>query len=57
MEKQDKKLERTIILNLYKGTSLVVQWLRLQDPDAGGQGFNPWSRNEIPHALRPSEAK
>ena len=57
MEKQDEKLERTIILNLYKGTSLVVQWLRLQAPDAGGQGFNPWSRNEIPHALRPSEAK
>ena len=45
MEKQDEKLERIIILDLYKGTSPVVQWLRLQAPNAGGQGFNPWSRN------------
>ena len=45
MEKQDEKLERTITLDLYKGASLVVQWLRLQAPNAGGQAFNPKSRN------------
>ena len=27
------------------GTSLVVQWLRLHIPNAGGPGFNPWSGN------------
>ena len=31
------------------GTSLVVQWLRLCTPNAGGPGFDPWSGNEIPH--------
>ena len=25
------------------GTSLVVQWLRLHAPNAGGLGFDPWS--------------
>ena len=28
-------------------TSLVIQCLRLHPPNAG---FNPWSRNETPHA-------
>ena len=28
-----------------EGTSLVVQWLRLCDPNAGGPGFNLWSGN------------
>ena len=41
MEKQDEKLERTITLDLYKGASLVVQWLRLQAPNAGGPGSIP----------------
>ena len=27
-------------------TSLVVQWVRLCAPNAGGQGFNPW-REEL----------
>ena len=27
------------------GISLVVQWLRLHLPSAGGPGFNPWSGN------------
>ena len=27
------------------GTSLVVQWLRLHAPNAGGPGFDPWSGN------------
>ena len=27
------------------GTSLVVQWLRLQAPNAGDPGLNPWSGN------------
>ena len=26
-------------------TSLMVQWLRLCVPSAGGLGFNPWSGN------------
>ena len=26
-------------------TSLVAHWLRLQALNAGGPGFNPWSRN------------
>ena len=30
------------------GTSLVVQWLRLQLPMQGA-GFNPWGGNYIPH--------
>ena len=31
-------------------TSLVVQWLSICSPNAGGPGFNPWSGNRIPHA-------
>jgi len=27
------------------GTCLVVQWLRLYSPSAGGPGFHPWSGN------------
>lgn len=27
------------------GISLVVQWLTLQAPNAGGPGFDPWSGN------------
>ena len=30
------------------GISLVVQWLRLHAPNAGGPMFNPW--NYISHA-------
>ena len=29
------------IKNQYTGTSLVVQWLRLHTPDAGGPGWSP----------------
>ena len=32
------------------GTSLVVQWLRLHTPNAGGPGFEPWLENWIPLA-------
>ena len=38
------------------GTSLVVQWLRLCTPNAGGPGFDPWSGNEIPHATSKSSS-
>ena len=31
-----------------EGTSLVVQWLRLCAPNAGGRGFKPWSGNQDP---------
>ena len=30
------------------GTSLVIQWLRLRDPNARGPGFDPWSGNLDP---------
>ena len=33
-----------------RGTSLLVQWLRLWAPNRSGPGFNPWSGNWIPHA-------
>ena len=32
------------------GTSLVVQWLRLCAPNAGGTGSIPGQGTEIPHA-------
>ena len=31
-----------------QGTSLVVQWLRLWAPNAGGHGFHPWMGTKIP---------
>ena len=33
----------TSILKSREGTSLVVQWLRLHAPNAGGLVFDPWS--------------
>ena len=40
------------------GTSLVVQWLRLWTPNAGGAGSIPWQgvRSHMPQ-LRPGTAK
>ena len=40
------------------GTSLVVQWLRLQAPSEGGKGSVPGqgTRSHVPQ-LRPSAAK
>ena len=32
-------------LKMSSGTSLVVQWLRLCIPNAGGLGFDPWAGN------------
>ena len=37
--------EQKSIKILKGGTSLVVQWLRLRAPKAGGPGFHPWSGN------------
>ncbi|TEA31943.1 hypothetical protein DBR06_SOUSAS8310198, partial [Sousa chinensis] len=34
--------------------SLVVQWVRLHAPNAGGPGFDPWSGNWISHATTES---
>ena len=39
-----------MIGNTVQGTSLMVQWLKLHAPNAGGRGFDPWSGNWIPHA-------
>ena len=36
------------------GTSLVVQWVGLRTPKAGGLVFDPWSGNWIPHAATKS---
>ena len=35
------------IKNVFPGTSLVIQWLRLHAPKAGSWGFDPWSGNLI----------
>ena len=31
--------------HMYAGTSLVLQWLRLQAPNAGSPRFDPWLGN------------
>ena len=36
--------------NLYGETALVVQWLRLHAPKAGGLGSIPGRETRIPHA-------
>ena len=43
----------------WRGTSLVVQWLRLCAPNAGGTGSIPGQGTKIPHATRhsPKEKK
>jgi len=38
-----------VIKNYYLGTSLVVQWLRLHLPEAGGAGLIPGWGIKIPH--------
>ena len=38
---------KLVVLKEYHGTSLVVQWLRIQ---CRGHWFNPWSRR-ITHAM------
>ena len=44
------------LFNLYAGSSLIVQWLRLHAPSAGGPGSIPCqgTRTQMPQ-LRPSE--
>ena len=37
------------IKNKVDGTSLVVQWLRLHAPNAGGLGLIPGRGTKIPH--------
>ena len=37
----------------FVGTSLVVQWLRLQVSNAQGGGFNPWKGTKILRASQP----
>ena len=39
------------------GTSLVVQWLRLRSPNAGGIGSIPGQGTRIPHATRWGQKK
>ena len=43
--KQAKPKRTACIKTSALGTPLVVQWLRLCAPNAGGPGFNPWSGN------------
>ena len=49
---------KKIKVNRERGTSLVVQWLRRQDPDAGGSGLIPGqgTRPYMPQ-LRPSTTR
>ena len=37
------------------GTSLVIQWLRLYTPTAGGMGLIPGWGTKIPHAMQCSQ--
>ena len=37
----------------YFRTSLAVQWIRLQAPNAGGPGSIPGQANKLPHAMQP----
>ena len=38
--------------SLVTGTSLMVQWLKFQAPNAGGMGLIPGQGTKIPHAAR-----
>ena len=40
------------MLNGILGTSLVIQWLRLQAPNAGGTGLTPDQGIKIPHTTQ-----
>ena len=40
--------------DLYSGTSLVVQWLRLHTSNAGGMGLIPGGGTKIPHVAQSS---
>ena len=42
---EDEKLDHEPLKNKHRGIFLVVQWLRLPAPNAGGPGFSPWSGN------------
>ena len=44
---------KNIYLKAYTGISLVVQWLRLCLPNAGGVGSIPGQGAKIPHASWP----
>ena len=38
-------------------TSLVVQWLRLHTPNAGGMNLIPGQKTKIPHAMHCNQKK
>ena len=44
-------------LNPHPGTSLVIHWLRLHAPNAGGMGSIPDQGSKIPHAVWYSQKK
>ena len=45
------------IKNTGIGTSLVVQWLRLRAPTAGGTGSMPGWGTKVSHVVRPKQNK
>ena len=45
-----KKLKER--LNVGKGTSLAIQWLRLHAPKSGSTGLTPAQGTKIPHAAQ-----
>ena len=55
---EDEKRDHEPLKNKHRGTFLVVQWLRLQAPNAGGLGSFPvqGTRSHMPQ-LRPGTDK
>ena len=51
MSGQARRLPKRSILFKSQGTSLVVQWLRRQTPNAVGMGLIPSWGTKIPYAL------
>ena len=45
---------RNVSFKQYLGTSLVVQWIRLCVPNAGGSGLIPAQGTRLPHAATKS---
>ena len=50
-------MKHNFIKTLIRGTFLVVQWLRLCAPNAGGLGSNSGQKTKIPQAVSHSQKK
>ena len=54
---QKREVNKSTINNYNRGTSLVVQWLRLHASTAGGTGSVPGRGTKITHGKREKEKK